>query len=189
MRLDFTALNEIASQGAKSPISAPLDEKEGKPLSEEKKPLKVQNTCNRGAIYRLEAEQMERANARTVYKEHQQNIKKSGALRSDVLKGINEGESPLSILLKAVECISLMTGDEAFYNQSKNSILAVYGWGLGDPSPLEAELKEVDKRLAMLKRAELGEENAPPDIAKRVNDAIVAHEALKEKLEKKMGKR
>lgn len=46
-----------------------------------------------------------------VYIEYQENIKKSEILRAE----INKSSDLQEMLLKSLECISLMTGDETFY--------------------------------------------------------------------------
>lgn len=46
-----------------------------------------------------------------VYSEYQENIKKSEMLRAE----INKSNDLKEMLSKALECISLMTGDETFY--------------------------------------------------------------------------
>ena len=46
-----------------------------------------------------------------VYKKYQENIKKSEILRVE----INKSSDLQEMLLKSLECISLMTGDETFY--------------------------------------------------------------------------
>lgn len=149
MSLDFTALNAIPAKGDFTP-EAPS-----------------------GAIYGLEREKQERENARQMYDTYQQNIKRAGTLRGDILKGLRAGEDPLAILLKAVECISLMTGDTVVYTQSKADLQAIYGWGLKQPAPLKLELEETKQRLAMLTRPELAD--APPDTRERIQRAITAH--------------
>lgn len=81
-----------------------------------------------GAMYRLNREKQERDSYRQMCATYQQNIQRAGTLRTDITKGIQNGEDPLALLLKAVECISLMTGDTAIYAKSKEDLLAVYGW-------------------------------------------------------------
>ena len=49
-----------------------------------------------------------------IINEFQSNIKKSETLRAEILKGQLAGESTDMLFIKAVECISLMTGDTAF---------------------------------------------------------------------------
>lgn len=133
-----------------------------------------------GAMYRLNREKQERDSYRQMCATYQRNIQRAGTLRTDITKGIQNGEDPLALLLKAVECISLMTGDTAMYTQSKEDLLAVYGWGLGVPEAIEHQLEDARERLAMLERPELQE--APEDTQKRIQRAIEAHRELIKKL-------
>lgn len=163
MSLDFSALDNIPHGSIKpspDPITAP-------------------------AVKKLE--RVQRNDIKQIYATYQQNITRAGTLRSDILKGIRLGEDPLALLLKALECISLMTGDKTLYTQSKGDILAIYGWGLEEPAPLELELGEVRKRLAMLTRPELTASTSP-DATIRLIKAVNAHMELEEKLEQKGGK-
>lgn len=138
-----------------------------------------------GSIRRLEMERRDRERvieqARKVYATQQENIKLTESLRGDITKGIQTGESPLSLLLKALECISLTTGDTLIYSEGKENLRAVYGWGLSDPAPLEQELREAQTRLAMLTRPELSQ--TTPDEQRRIQRAVTAHRELIERLE------
>jgi hypothetical protein len=49
-----------------------------------------------------------------IYKELATNIKKSSSMRSEINKAINNKEDTKEILIKAIECIYLMTGDDIF---------------------------------------------------------------------------
>jgi hypothetical protein len=52
----------------------------------------------------------------TISQEIAQNINKSQHLRAEINKDITAGADTHSILLKALKCIELMTGDSLFYN-------------------------------------------------------------------------
>ena len=52
------------------------------------------------------------------YKEISENIRKSERLRADISKGIKNNEPIDDLLLIALECISLMTGDNTWYKQN-----------------------------------------------------------------------
>lgn len=69
-----------------------------------------------------EAEEQQRA----VYNEHQANISKAGQLRASINIDIKQGEETYNILLKALECISLMTGDKLFYDANKERLQRLY---------------------------------------------------------------
>ena len=57
-----------------------------------------------------------------VWKAYQDAIHKAGTLTSEITKGIQNGEKPEVLLLKAVECISLMTGDKVFYENAARKL-------------------------------------------------------------------
>lgn len=189
MGLDFTALNNIPLQGAKKDLAEPLACIGGNLAIQLETPAtephrSPSGDAGSGAIHRLESEKKERENTRQMYATYQQNIKRAGMLRADIAKGLKRGEGPLAILLKAVECISLMTGDTVIYTQSKEDILAIYGWGLRQLAPLKAELEDAQHRLAMLTRPEL--KDSPPDAQKRIERAIQDHRGLIARLEREI---
>jgi hypothetical protein len=57
---------------------------------------------------------------------YQEAIVKSSALTNEITKGIQAEENPVVLLLKAVECISLITGNELFYELNKKNIKNIY---------------------------------------------------------------
>jgi len=48
---------------------------------------------------------------------------RSECLRAEINNDIQAGEDPLKILLKAVECISLVTGDDVFNEQNRKLLM------------------------------------------------------------------
>jgi len=89
--------------------------------------------------YKLEAEEKQKsviaeaaAKQIEIYNAYQTAIGRAGQLTSDITKGIQEGQNIYNLFLKAVKCISLITGDEVFYEQAKKDIQAVYGIGITD---------------------------------------------------------
>lgn len=131
MELDFTALNRITAKGVQE------DFKEAQPDSQ---PTGQPADTGR-AVNLLNAEQQEREKARQVYAEHQQNIKRAGTLREEIIKGIQQEEDPLTLLLSAIECISLMTGDTAIYDQCKGSVRH-YKWNWLNSEEGQKRVKE-----------------------------------------------
>ncbi len=115
-----------------------------------------------------------------VYKTQQENIRKAGRLRAEINKNIQAGEPIYGILLKAIECISLMTGDKLFYDANKENLQPIYGI-LEEPEILEVERQEVQQRLNNLKAAYEREE--APDAKRRIQNAIKAHEDKLNKLQ------
>lgn len=74
----------------------------------------------------LLAERAEREQLRKLCAEFQENIKRAGTLRNDILIGIQSGEELVKILLTALECISLMTNNKSFFEQAAEDIDIVY---------------------------------------------------------------
>ena len=175
MKLDFTAIREPTDKPPESPETA-LNGTDG-----QNKPVdgKTPNTAPQRATeqagqltnrYSLEQAEHERNTA--IYKDYQNNIKATGELRTQLLKGVKAGEPPVLLLLKAVECISLMTSDKLFYSQIEGDIRSIYGAGLLEREPLELELESVKKRLEKLEQARKRETG---DSKKRIEAAIQAH--------------
>ena len=115
-----------------------------------------------------------------VYKEHQENIKRAEQLRTDINKGVQAGEPVYKILLKAIECISLMTGDKVFYDMNKDYLQTIYGI-LGEPAAIEIEKQEVKQRLTKLMAAY--KMDYPEDERRRIKNAIKAHQDKLEQLQ------
>lgn len=55
-------------------------------------------------------------------KEDQENIIKSAELRAKINKGVLQGEDIQSLLLIAIKCISVMTGDKLFYDNNAKAL-------------------------------------------------------------------
>lgn len=188
MELDFTKLNSLVFMGfteippEKQPSKTPLE-----PLLEPepyKSPPIAENALQ-GQLEGLQgipilqreadAIKQERERAVAVYGEYQKNIKLSGQLQTDILKGAKRGEDIYSLFLKAVQAISLMTSNTVFYSQLNDDIRAIYGAGLLEPKPLELELEEVQGRLQRLRESSQ-RNTAPADSLQRIERAIQAHE-------------
>ena len=181
--LDFTALNNIGTERAREAHTATLTPTEENLAL---KPQKAGTGQNKSPFPRiLSREKEERQNAREMYATYQQNITRAGELRSDILKGIHRGEPLADLLLKALECIGNMTGDTVIHEQGKREILAIYGWGLGDPAPLQLELEETKKRLARLEDPETKAHTADLEL---IRTAIKAHKEKITDLEQAIAK-
>lgn len=202
LKLDFTGLNNIALKEAqrdfKTALEATEESTRGKPCQPIENALEVlkglktapeapETAIEGKALISLTREKEERQRIADAYKEYQSNIRKSGSLRTDILKGVQAGEPAQKLLLKAVECISRMTGDTLFYSQIEKDLKAIYGDAFLEEIPLEWELEEVETRLEKLKEA-LARETTEPDAKDRIKRAIRKHEEkqteIKELLEK-----
>lgn len=60
--------------------------------------------------------------AREVYAQHQEAIKATQLLQSEILKDLKEDAPKDTILLKALRCVSLATGNQAFYEQAEKNL-------------------------------------------------------------------
>lgn len=132
-------------------------------------------------LYR-EAEQQKIDHERSVavLKKYQENIRRSGTLQSDILKGLQAGEDIYSLFLKAVEAIALMTNDNIIYSEAEQTLQTVYGVGQGETQPLQAQLDAVEKRLYNLEESLLW--YTEPGEQRRIQRAITAHKKRAEKI-------
>lgn len=188
MELDFSKLNSLSfmefreippeKQPSKTPTEPILEPEEYKTTLGTENALEGQINGLQGIpILQRQADnnKAEKERALAVYREYQENIKLSGQLQTEILKGVKRGEDIYSLFLKAVKAISLMTSNTVFYSQLEGDIRAIYGQGLLDPLPLQIELQEIQKRLTRLREAEQRELDG--DSKDRIKRAIKAHEA------------
>ena len=100
MNLDFSVLDSITAQ------------KDIKPEREEE-PKKY---------YKIDQKKHLQQEAFNSHQEIADNISKSQHLRAEINKDITAGADTTETLIKALECISLMTGDSIFYNVNKDKL-------------------------------------------------------------------
>ena len=189
MELNLDRLNGLRfvdfqeKQPSKTPTDELLGAEEYKTSAEQEHALKRQIE-GLGALQR-KADQNKAEIDRNleVYRTYQENIKRSGQLQTDILKGVQAGEDIYSLFLKAVQAISCMTSNKTFYSQVEADLISIYGIGLQQPAPLKLELMDTQKRLDRLREAEQREPNI--DSIKR---AITAHQNRIAELEKQIAK-
>ena len=148
MTFDFSVLDNIGKDAPQKPLqddTATFKAKKGKCTTPPEKTPETSVITNL-----MKRDRAEVARAKAVYSEYQQNIRNAGDLRTDIIKGIQRAEDPAGLLLKAMECISLMTGDKVIYTQAKADIKQAYGYTLGQPAPLEKKLEEKTARTEEL---------------------------------------
>lgn len=190
LKLDFTGLKGLALTDAKrdfkdapDALEEPVRGKPCQPIQNALEALKGLKTAPEAtgeaiegkALISLAREKEDRQRLADAYKTYQDNIRKSGSLRTDILKGVQAGEPAQKLLLKAVECISRMTGDTLFYSQIEKDLKAIYGDAFLEEIPLEWELEEVETRLGKLREA-LERETTEADAKDRIKRAIRKHE-------------
>ncbi len=112
----------------------------------------------------------------------QANISKGERMRGELIKGLKQGESSYSLLLKAMECIAAMTGDSGIYTQAQAYLLAVYGEGLQEAEPLQMLIDQTRQRLTQLEQALQSEGDS--NSKQRISEAIKAHKKRIEQLTK-----
>lgn len=196
MKLDFSALMERTAEGRpESPVDGfnaakgrNTPEKGENPTEGKMEAPAGEMQAGRLLTY-YEREREDREKTRKAYSSYQRNIREAGNLRTEILNGVKTGEPAAAILLKAVKCIALMTGDTVFSNQAEGSIKSVYGAGLLERTIIDSEIRETQERLQRLQEA-LQRETEPQESRERIRQAIQAHKARIEELSemKKNGK-
>lgn len=196
MQLDFTGLNNIAQTIAiknfkKDPVEATerptedankeelvelsLDALKGLTGVNTEPQEKAQKPVDGVALISFTRQQQDYNRTLEAYRKYQTNIRRAGELRTDILKGVKAGVPAHTLLLKAVECISNMTGDKLFYSQIEKGLKVIYGEAFFYDIPIAEEIKEVELRLDMLRKA-YKRETTSPDSKHRIATAIREHE-------------
>lgn len=191
MDLDFTRLDKLGLEGfteeapEKSPSKTLSEPRKGS--GEYKNPARSETpseglTEGLGALQRkADRNKAEKDRSLEVYRHYQENIRRSGQLQTDILKGLKAGEDIYSLFLKAVEVIGLMTDNGVYLTQIKGDLRSIYGKGLQEPAPLRLDLAETEERLARLREAEARE--TEQDSLQRIKRAIKEHESRVAELE------
>jgi len=186
MELNLDRLNGLRfadfqeKQPSKTPTEPLLEAEEYKVSTEQENTLKRQLEGLQGLQRKADQNKAEIDRTAEVYRTYQENIKRSGQLQTDILKGARAGEDIYSLFLKAVQAISCMTSNKTFYSQLEGDIKTIYGRGLQEPAPLLLEIQQAQQRLNRLREAEKRETEA--DSRQRILSAIKAHEKTIEEL-------
>lgn len=127
MDLDFSGLDELAQkkQPHRKPQERILGAGEYDFTQEEKSAGNAPKTPQNGTQQlQREADQKRQAieQAAAVYKQYQENIKATGTLRAEILKGVTAGEDLEQLFLKAAKALSLLLSDELFYRQIERTL-------------------------------------------------------------------
>lgn len=193
MELDFSGLNNLFIKGCRkdfaevqeAPETTHKDENieisiEAIKTSVEGNNEPQKEDIGKKALINLKREQEDHKRTMGVYEEYQGNIKASGSLQADILKGVKVGEPVELLFLKAVECISRMTSNNLFYSQVKEDFIKIYGEAFQKTIPLELEIKEVQERLKKLHEYRAREDTTD---GARIDRVIEAHKAKIKELE------
>ena len=74
-------------------------------------------------------------------------------LRIKLTDSINAGKPPLEIILELAKALSEISGEDSYYQTTREQILSVYGLALGDKFILDDELAAVKARLEKISAA------------------------------------
>ena len=190
MDIDFTALDSLRAPSPQNALRTCLEGKAGKTPTTEEKPATGENRApegitNKRAETRLQRRAEELQKAKDINNSYGENIRRAGSLRADILKGMKQAEDPLELLLKAVDCIGRMTGDAVIYEQAKKDAIAIYGWGLGEPYPLQITRREAVERLKRLENT-VAREDIPQADKHRLQEAVKAHRGIIETIDREL---
>lgn len=72
---------------------------------------------------------------------------------SKIMRCLNCGENPYTIIAYAAECIGRLAGDASFGEQCRKTISAVYAEGLSQPLAAESRRRELSDRMERIKSA------------------------------------
>ena len=97
----------------------------------------------------LDKEQQERQQLRNTLREYQENTRQAEQLKVSICKGMKCGTPPDELLLDAVRCIGLLTGDGAFYEQVAADAAIVQDLQNGTEA---AAVADKQHRLHLMKR-------------------------------------
>ena len=181
MELDFSKLNNINTKATETALNDDSGSGDVFSLNNIENATEGNLGANTG-ILKLQKEaneqESERERAICVYKEYQNNIRLSGQLNTEIIKGLKTGEDIYRLFLKAIKSISLMTSDNAIYPIAEQDIREIYGIGLQEPLPLQIELEQVEERLARLEKAEVERSGTT------INKAIEMHRKRAEEIKR-----
>lgn len=120
--------------------------------------------------------------AREIYKEYQAAKLAAGGLVSEILRGMDTGESLAALFLKACNALGKVTGDTVLFDVARAKLLDIYGRGLLEPEPLNVEIDRITERLDLLTAAQEREQGT--DAEKNISRAIQRHREERERLER-----
>lgn len=80
--------------------------------------------------------------------------KRVETLYNDIIKGLKRGENNYILLLKALEALGTLTGDDKYYTEPKAIIIELHGRQLAKEIPLLMAMKDVKAKITMLENAQ-----------------------------------
>ena len=107
-------------------------------------------------------------------------------LRIKLSDMIDAGRPPLEIVLTLAKLVGELSGEDSYYQTTREQILAVYGFALKEKFILEDELAEVKARLEKISAAYESPEFTEEEHI-RIGYALEAHKKEIARLEKQLG--
>lgn len=104
-------------------------------------------------------------------------------IKVKIMDMINAGKNAAEILLEVSKMLGEISGEESFYREVHEQLLAVQGFGLGEKFILQKELEEVSARLEKIQAAEKNPDFTDEE-KKRMGYAVERHKAEIERLKK-----
>lgn len=182
--IDFTGLEKL-----KAPESAQNVPEQPQPPKAYNNPTREQNAAQgrtEGECVTLQRQADDNARAleraREIYKEYQAAKLAAGGLVSEILRGMDTGESLAALFLKACNALGKVTGDTVLFDVARAKLLDIYGRGLLEPEPLNVEIDRITERLDLLTAAQEREQGT--DAEKNISRAIQRHREERERLER-----
>ena len=74
-------------------------------------------------------------------------------LRVKITEMVNAGKNPLEIVLETAKFLSELSGEDSYYETTREQILSVYGLALRDEFILDDEIAEIRSRLEKISAA------------------------------------
>jgi len=111
----------------------------------------------------------------------------AGRIYSEVCEGLQRGESPAALLLKALQALALYAKAPAKdIEKQREQLQTICGYALGDPGAAGTEIAEIESRLSLLDTA--AKDHATTYTQKKLIDASIKAnrkrlKALQEKTE------
>lgn len=119
-----------------------------KPVKEDNpEPEQVQSSVSLDALSDSNKRNLE------MFSTYQKNVIAAETITSDITKDLQQGKPLALLFLKAMKAISLMTGNPLTYQNTAETLQAVYGYGLHEPEAEALTADNVQHRLDRLKHS------------------------------------
>lgn len=182
MNINFSRLDKLQSTGQENALKQPFEAVDNKNSVDNEKTLKTSNRVLTEGITPNKQTDETTGKLKLVSYE---NIEKSRRLQREIVSGVRAGTPETILLLKAVEAIVALTGEEKYYTEIRADLEAIHGEGLGVQIPLEWALADIQEELGKLRTA-VKRKKIKQETKARITTAIVEHEAREQEIKKQI---